>query len=361
MLDRWLGGGLRSGLLTELVGEAGAAKSQLAFQLLLQVQLPLPPPSLPASSSSASYGLDGCGLYLSTEGGGLPVSRLEQLASGLRRRRPGLQLKELLQRLLVMECRSIDELLDAVKRVEDGSSGAQQRRQGGRIRLIVIDSIAALFRLDEAQPATDGGGSSSASSASLSSSRSSQLFRLSASLRRLSRLQGVVVVVCNQVSDRMDDGDAAGGAGKSGAAAAAAAAGSSLDSSGRSVVPALGLSWSSCINARIGLTRQGGGRGAVTTDSGVQRHMQLVFAPHLPCSRIQFHLDADGVRGEPGSVEDMAGQTTEAVGSDDISSRVALTDISNSSRLQPAAAAPAPYCYSAWSMAARGSTIQTDG
>jgi RecA/RadA recombinase len=65
-LDDLLRGGLRKGI-TELAGEAGAGKTQICLQLLLQVQLPV-----------AEGGLEGGAFLLSTEGDP-PIQRLDQM------------------------------------------------------------------------------------------------------------------------------------------------------------------------------------------------------------------------------------------------------------------------------------------
>lgn len=52
-------------------------------------------------------------------------------------------------------------------------------------------------------------------------------------------------------------------------------------SSGRSVIPALGLSWANCINTRIFLTRD---RKSSNTDEygNVKREMHVIFSNYAP-------------------------------------------------------------------------------
>lgn len=69
MLDRILRGGLPTGRLAEIAGEASCGKTQICLQLLLQAQLP-----------QALGGLGGSALYISTEHE-LPKERLEQIAT----------------------------------------------------------------------------------------------------------------------------------------------------------------------------------------------------------------------------------------------------------------------------------------
>jgi RecA/RadA recombinase len=68
-LDAWLRGGVPTRSVTEIAGEAGSAKTQLALQLLIAAQLP-----------RAMGGLDGAAVYVHTEGRA-PLSRLKQLVA----------------------------------------------------------------------------------------------------------------------------------------------------------------------------------------------------------------------------------------------------------------------------------------
>lgn len=67
-IDTLLRGGFRSGILTEICGEASAGKTQLCLQLLLQSTLPV-----------QLGGLGGTACYICTEGIG-SIKRLHELA-----------------------------------------------------------------------------------------------------------------------------------------------------------------------------------------------------------------------------------------------------------------------------------------
>lgn len=67
-IDALLRGGFRSGILTEICGEASAGKTQLCLQLLLQSTLPV-----------QLGGLGGTACYICTEGIG-SIKRLHELA-----------------------------------------------------------------------------------------------------------------------------------------------------------------------------------------------------------------------------------------------------------------------------------------
>uniref|UniRef100_A0AAV1TVF1 RecA family profile 1 domain-containing protein n=1 Tax=Peronospora matthiolae TaxID=2874970 RepID=A0AAV1TVF1_9STRA len=73
-IDALLDGGFRSGLLTEVCGEAGAGKTQVGLQLLLQCRLP-----------RSLGGLQGTACYICTEGV-ISIKRLHELAHVYARR-----------------------------------------------------------------------------------------------------------------------------------------------------------------------------------------------------------------------------------------------------------------------------------
>ena len=292
-LDALLDGGLRPGI-TELVGEAGAAKSQVCFQLLLQVQLGLPPP-LPAPRRPLyDYGLGGCGFYLVTEGRP-PMTRLQQLQEAMQRRFAHMAGYDFLANVFMQEVHSVEQLLSIVEQLCADHSRVREQR----LRLLIIDSVAGLFRADgEAGVAN-------------STARAEAQFRLSSALRRLASEQRMVVVACNQVTDRFLPAEPVLRSSET------YRDHYTIVSSGRQVLPALGLSWANCVDVRLAVSRRGGGRGGggpggggggLVLDGGdVQREMQLIFAPHLPRQSMAFVVDADGVRGKENTLRLLEG------------------------------------------------------
>ncbi|GMF13022.1 unnamed protein product [Phytophthora lilii] len=117
-IDELLGGGFRSGILTEICGEASAGKTQLCLQLLLQCCLP-----------RALGGLQGTACYICTEGVG-SVKRLHDLAQvyarrygavmgvGAKRKRgeaaPKLTGSDFLDGIFVEQLYTVDDLMDLV-------------------------------------------------------------------------------------------------------------------------------------------------------------------------------------------------------------------------------------------------------
>eukprot|EP01083_Nonionella_stella_P299076 1014892_1 len=209
ILDEFLDGGLQMGI-TEIVGEAGVGKTQCVLQFLLQVQLPM-----------EHGGLDGDAAYVCTEGD-FPLVRLNQLISASRKKYPNIDARTFRDRIHVQEIPDATGLITMVDRF------LELLLKRKPIRLVVIDSIAAPFR-------THMGGANS---------RARELFQLAGKLKRLSREFRVPIVVVNQVVDVFD----------SDTTFQRSFIGSFI-SSDRRVKPALGLSWSHCVNTRIFLTR----------------------------------------------------------------------------------------------------------
>lgn len=168
-IDELLGGGFRNGLLTEICGEASAGKTQLCLQLLLQCCLP-----------TQLGGLGSSACYVCTESVG-SVKRLHDLAQAYaskygamtrkrKRGSTGADPGEFLDGIFVEQIYTADELVDMLARalpceepvlldacralnVVIGVWNEQQARlpklleeQG--TKLVIIDSIAAVFRLE---------------------------------------------------------------------------------------------------------------------------------------------------------------------------------------------------------------------
>jgi len=77
---------------------------------------------------------------------------------------------------------------------------------------------------------------------------------------------------------------------------AQATGGRALRTSGRRVVPALGLFWAHCVSTRLFLSRATPA-GALRVGDVVQRRLRVVFAPHLPCGDCKYAVTRRGVVG----------------------------------------------------------------
>jgi len=285
-LDELLDGGLRPGV-TELVGEAGAAKSQICFQLLLQVQLAPPPPAPTPRFPLSHYGLGGCGFFITTEGRP-PMTRLQQMQEAMHRRSQHTAEHDFLANVFMQEAHTVDQLLSIVEQLCADRTKVREQQ----LRLLIIDSVAGLFRVDDEV----GSGNSAA--------RADAQFRLSSALRRLSGVHSMVVVACNQVTDRFLPAEPILRSSETYRDRY------TIHTSGRQVMPALGLSWANCVDVRLAVSRRGGARGGaggsggmVLDGSEVLREMEVMFAPHLPRRSMKFVVDADGVRGKENSIQ----------------------------------------------------------
>ena len=180
--------------------------------------------------------------------------------------------------MFVQGVQSADELFDVLLKTD---SILLRPRTQFPVRLIVIDSIAALFRGEFENTPLD------------LKRRSSLFFKISGKLKSLAERFGLAVVVTNQVVDVMEQTEGLnvlriGNLG-------------SLYSSGRRVCAALGLAWANCVNSRLFLSRNEEIPGEVTGDSvgrlTRRRRLHVVFAPHLPESSCEFVISREGVFG----------------------------------------------------------------
>jgi DNA-repair protein XRCC3 len=129
---------------------------------------------------------------------------------------------------------SIDQLFHSM--LKQVPPLVQQRN----VRLVIIDSIAALLRYEYG------------TGAGQLLERSKVLFSQANQLKQIADQLQVAVVVINQVSDYIDESRLL----------------SDLTSSKKRVVPALGLAWSNCINSRLLLSKtRATYRGAVSAST----------------------------------------------------------------------------------------------
>jgi DNA-repair protein XRCC3 len=244
VLDRLLSGGLPAASVTEVAGESASGKTQLCLQLALLA------PQSPLSASS---------LFLHSDLP-FPLRSLRRLAPTSR--------PDVLDHVLVAAVHSPAELLSLLTRAQRVLAHPDRSPHRLPIRLILLDSIASLFRADfDASPAD-------------LRRRSALFFQIAAKLKELAYRHQCVVVVTNQVVDVVE-GDA----------------GNTVAwSSGRRVSPALGIAWANCVNTRLFLTRELDAAGGTA-----RRRMKVAFAPHLPERSCEFVIRRDGVFGvEPG-------------------------------------------------------------
>ncbi|KAM4528719.1 DNA repair protein XRCC3 [Fundulus diaphanus] len=251
VLDRLLRGGLPVGGVTELSGESGAGKTQLGLQLSLSVQYPV-----------EHGGLSAGAMYICTEDP-FPIKRLQQLISEqcvLRSDVPpsvisGLQFSD---HIYVEHTADLDSLQVCLSR------RAPLLLAQGLVRLVVVDSVAALFRSEfQADDWLE---------------RNKQLLTFSSMLHHLSQEFTTPVLCINQVTDVFKQSS------------------SSVSSSSSSVSPALGLAWANQVTVRLMMQRL---QGTVLRgdQSSALRRLEVVFAPHLARGGRDVGVWREGLRG----------------------------------------------------------------
>lgn len=166
-LDSLLGGGIETQAVTEVFGEFGSGKTQLAHQLSVNVQLP-----------PERGGLDGKAIYIDTENTFRP-RRILSMAEGL-----GLDPKEVLQKIFVARSINTDQQLLIAEK-------AQSLIDKEGVRLLVVDTLTSLFRAEFVGRET-------------LAERQQKLARHLLTLHRIADLKNVAVFVTNQVQARPD-------------------------------------------------------------------------------------------------------------------------------------------------------------
>lgn len=161
-LDELLGGGIETHSMTEFFGAFGSAKSQLAFQLAVNVQLP-----------KEKGGLAGNCIFIDSENSFRP-ERIMQMAEHM-----GLNPKKVLENIIVGRAFNSDHQMIFVEK-------AKEMIKEKNIKLIIVDSVTGQFRADYS-----GRGELSA--------RQQKLNRHIQTLQRLSEVYNLAVFVSNQV------------------------------------------------------------------------------------------------------------------------------------------------------------------
>ena len=166
-LDELLGGGFETQAITELFGEFGSGKTQLAHQMAVNVTKPV-----------EDGGLGGTAIYIDTENTFRP-ERIVQMAEG-----QGLNAEEILADIRVARAfNSHHQMLLAEK--------AQEVAKEHGVRLLVVDSLTAHFRAEYV-----GRGALA--------DRQQKLNKHMHDLQRFADLNNAMVVVTNQVQAKPD-------------------------------------------------------------------------------------------------------------------------------------------------------------
>lgn len=162
VLNELLGGGFESQAITELFGEFGSGKTQLCFQLCVNVQLP-----------KEQGGLEGEAVYVDTENTFRP-ERIVQMAKAL-----NLEQEKVLQKIHVARAFNSNHQMLLV-------DTAKEKARELPVRLFVVDSLTAHFRAEYL-----GRGALA--------NRQQKLNKYMHELQRFADLNNAVVIVTNQV------------------------------------------------------------------------------------------------------------------------------------------------------------------
>lgn len=168
-LDALIGGGVETQAITEGFGKFGVSKTQIAFQLAINAQLP-----------KEKGGLGGHVIFIDTEGTFKPM-RIMQIA-----KEKGLDPDKILKNIRVGRAYSSDHQLLLVEKIPEIIE-----KENLNVKLIIIDSLTGLFRSDYIGRGT-------------LAERQQKLNVLMHTLQRLSDRYNAAIYVTNQVMARPD-------------------------------------------------------------------------------------------------------------------------------------------------------------
>ncbi|XP_060650614.1 DNA repair protein XRCC3 [Drosophila nasuta] len=239
-LDRCSGGGIVTRGITEICGISGAGKTQLLLQLSLGVQLP-----------TRLGGLGKGVAFICTEDI-FPSRRLLQISKAFEARYPEEKLN-LLGNIFIEHQYESQPLLDCV------NNRLPQLLQEHSIGLIIIDSVAAIFRLY-----TDF------------AARARDMRRMVNALLTYADKHHCAVVCTNQMTASLKQDDQQ----------------SSQD------VPCLGIQWANLGRTRMRISKVPK-QHKVADDLLTVRKLEIIYSPETPNAFAEFLITADGIVDVP--------------------------------------------------------------
>ncbi|KAM6274959.1 DNA repair protein XRCC3 isoform 2-T2 [Porphyrio hochstetteri] len=258
ILDNLLKGGIPLVGITELAGESSAGKTQIGLQLCLCVQYPY------------KYGgLESGAVYICTEDI-FPTKRLQQLIGQQHKLRADVP-AEIIQKIRFGNSIFVEHAADLDTFQNCITKRISLLLSRGMVRLVVIDSIAALFRCEF-------GASDSVAKARYLQTFGAQLHSLSSRFR-------TPIMCINQVTDAVSESEAAQ---------------CSCSIVDNRVCPALGITWANQLLMRLMVSRISPPQqaaGEALNHPGSIRTLRVGFAPHLPPSSCYYTVKLEGVKG----------------------------------------------------------------
>lgn len=277
-LDTLLGGGVRTGMLWEAVGESAAGKTQLGLQLSLSVQLP---PEL--------GGLSGAACYI-TVASRLQTTRLEQMLNAHPMLSPSTCS---LSNIQTVQTPTIEKLIYVLSIFLPQFISTRSSHSTSRpLKLVVLDALAELFH-DISRTTTQ-----------TLVERSRKLSEISILLHQLASKHRIAIWVLNEVADVIPrdqplDSDAIGYRDQ----AVWFGCANSIPGEDRKEA-SLGLVWANQVNARIFLTRTGRRRylGEGENDEPTLiRRLSVVFSSVSSPASCDYAVTTQGIRVIGGS------------------------------------------------------------
>ncbi|KAI6167127.1 P-loop containing nucleoside triphosphate hydrolase protein, partial [Pisolithus thermaeus] len=277
-LDTLLGGGVRTGMLWETVGESAAGKTQLGLQLSLSVQLP-----------TDLGGLSGAACYI-TVASRLQTTRLEQMLNA----HPMLSPSACnLSNIQTVQTPTIEKLIYVLSTFLPQFISTRSSDPASRpLKLIVIDALAELFH-DTPRTTTQ-----------TLVERSRKLSEISILLHQLASRYRIAIWVLNEVADVLPH-DRLPGSGAMSYRDQAMWFGCANSIPGEDRKEAsLGLVWANQVNARIFLTRTGRRRylgEGENEEPTLVRRLSVVFSSVSSPASCDYTVTTQGIRVIVGS------------------------------------------------------------
>lgn len=158
-LDKLLGGGIEKGAITQFYGPPGCGKTNIALKILYE------------STKNGSKAI-----FMDTEGG-LSLERIQQIASS--------DFDKIATNIYLLEPKTFDEQQLDIQSIED------VLKEDNSIDILIIDSIVALYRVEDGDP----------------TEINKRLGRMMAKLLTLSREYNIAIVITNQIYSPFDSDD----------------------------------------------------------------------------------------------------------------------------------------------------------
>eukprot|EP00802_Teleaulax_amphioxeia_P016185 Tamp_16298.p1 GENE.Tamp_16298~~Tamp_16298.p1 ORF type:complete len:405 (-),score=58.39 Tamp_16298:259-1440(-) len=245
--DKILRGGIPCGGITEIVGPAGAGKTQFCLQSCVR--------------AIGECGAHGSAIYIDTESR-FSAERLLEMAQVLYPTLSGSEQRKFVERCIVYSVQSTQELTQTLSSIEEAVIEKS-------VKIIVVDSVASLARHEFNGAAL--------------ASRQAELTKEAQTLKFLGESNNIPVIVTNQVTTRYQSNLPASR--HRCIPHQPAAERDSLQDDDSFLTAALGPAWSHCVNTRV-----------VLEQNPQTRLLTVAKSPIAPVTQINFAITAGGIK-----------------------------------------------------------------